>query len=335
MLYRSILVPLDGSSFAEHARPGACEIARRSGATLRLAHVHTLSATPIYVEGQPVIDEQLASLSQEHERIYLERLKHQLATLGPELNITVELLDRSLESIVSEPVGSFLAAYAAQTATDLIVMTTHGRGGLARFWLGSVADTLMRLSKVPILLLRPQEGAPAFAPLPVFQKILIPLDGSVLAEQIIEPALALGALMQAEYTLLRVVEPLFPVYNFIARAKELDEAAIEEARRYLKQVAQRLALEGRRLDTKVILSGETAHAILESAQHNGNNLIALATHGLSGLQRLMVGSIADKVLRGGRIPILLYRPQEERPVGGFVQRSDNRGEPNESIEARW
>ncbi|HMN26762.1 MAG TPA: universal stress protein, partial [Caldilineaceae bacterium] len=84
-MYSSILVPLDGSLLSEHALPLACALALRANALLRLVHVHTLSTSPIYIEGQPVIDENLVSLSQEHERIYLERIKHQLASVaGPQ-----------------------------------------------------------------------------------------------------------------------------------------------------------------------------------------------------------------------------------------------------------
>ena len=241
-MYQSIVVPLDGSRFSEHALPIAGELARRAGATLRLVHIHTLSAFPIYAEGQPVIDENLASRSHEQEQSYLERIKAALLTTGEtELKLVIEVVDRSLESMVNEPLGSFLATYAATTQTDLLVMTTHGRGGVARFWLGSVADALMHLSHVPILLVRPSEGAPDLAQPPRFKHILIPLDGSALAEKSLEPALALGDLLGAEYTLLRIVEPLFPAYNVLARTHELDEAATQEAWRYLAQVVQRLA----------------------------------------------------------------------------------------------
>jgi len=315
MLYRSILVLLDGSPFAEHALPCAYEIAQRSGATLRLVHVHTLSATPIHVEGQPVIDENLASLSREHERMYLEQVKARLPEVYAEIDITVQVLDRSVESIVNESLGAFLAAHIATTGIDLVVMTTHGRGGLARFWLGSVADMLVRLTNVPILLIRPTENPPDFAHPPVFQQILVPVDGSVLSEQIIEPALALGELLQAEYTLLLVVEPLYADYNLITHTTTLDAEAIQRAQSYLATLAQRLGTENRSIATRFILAENPAVVILEHAQRHANDLIAMATHGRSGVKRLLIGSVADKVLRGATTPVLVYRPQESDTTG--------------------
>ena len=87
-------------------------------------------------------------------------------------------------------------------------MTTHGRGPLARAWLGSVADELVRKTPIPILLTRPQEAKPVLDQAPVLRRVLIPLDGSSFAEQAMDPALALGSLTEAEYILVRVIEPM-------------------------------------------------------------------------------------------------------------------------------
>src|SRR5438067_676921 len=94
---------------------------------------------------------------------------------------------------------------------DLVVMTTHGRGPLGRLWLGSVADALVRDLAMPLLLVRPQETAPDFKREPLLKHLLLPLDGSPLAEQMLEPAVALGTLMEADYTLLRVIKPVVPI----------------------------------------------------------------------------------------------------------------------------
>lgn len=315
-MYRSILVPLDGSSFSEHALPIAGEIALRSGAMLRLVHVHTLSPSPISIEGQPVIGENLASLSREHEHTYLARVKHQLASIaGPHLKLTVEVLDRSLESLVNEPLAVFLANYILTTGVDLVVMTTHGRSGLARFWLGSVADTLVRQNSVPILFLRPTDSPTDYAQPPSLKKILVPLDGSSLAEQILEPALVLGELMQAEYTLLRVVKPVhfasFSASSQIDRLdREINRAMETEATNYLSRVAQRLQRAKHQIRTQVRFAQNPANAILEEVQNQGIDLIALATHGRRGWVRFTLGSVADKVLRGTVTPVLMYRPSE-------------------------
>jgi len=315
-MFKSILVPLDGSPFSEHALPMACAIARQAGANLRLVHVHTLSASPIYSEGEAVIDENLASRSLVHEQRYLEQVKRQLGeVVGPDLNVTVELLDRPLESLVNESLATFLAAHITATATDLVVMTTHGQRGLTRAWLGSVADALVRLSHTPILLLRPQAGAPDFVHLPLLKHMLLTLDGTALAEQILEPALTLGAIMQAEYTLLRVVETdVFPSYLLLPQAKGYIPPAIEaaeiEAQNYLTTVALRLRNKGC-IHTSVLLGDHAASTILAEAQRHVGGLIACATHGRSGMTRLLLGSVADKVLRGATTPVLMMRPRAE------------------------
>jgi nucleotide-binding universal stress UspA family protein len=314
-MYRSILVPLDGSAFAEQALPLAYEIARRAGATLRLVHVHVpYTANPMYVEGMPVIDDQLHSLGQEHERAYLERTRERLA-IETEIPITTALLDTPSPSARDGTVAQVLAAHSVATETDLVVMTTHGRGGLARFWLGSVADSLLRWSTTPILLLRPDDGMPDPDRPRAIQRILIPLDGSARSEAIVEQALALGQLVQAEYTLLRVVAPfVLGEAAFFTTPADFDPERTmrrqAEAQHDLDTLARRLQTAGAQVSTRVLITEQVAAAILEDASQHGIDLIAMSTHGRSGLARLLIGSVADKVLRGAETPLLLYRPRE-------------------------
>jgi nucleotide-binding universal stress UspA family protein len=305
-MYRNLLVPLDGSTFGEHALPFAYSIAQRTGAVLHLAHVHVLN-DPIYVAGMPVIDADLHSLAREHERAYLAQIRERLSST-PELSITCANLDNG------GSVAGTLARYVETSKIDLVVMTTHGRGGLERAWLGSVADALVRCCPVPLLLLRPGEREPDIVQTPQFKHILIPLDGSALAEQILSPALELGGLAQAEYTLLRAVEPfVLAGYAPLAQASRLDlkltQEGLAEAQRYLDRVAERLRSAVRPSRTRALLTERPAVAILDEARRQDVDLIAMATHGRSGLARLLLGSVADKVLRGARVPVLMARPR--------------------------
>jgi nucleotide-binding universal stress UspA family protein len=311
-MYHSILVPLDGSPLSEYALPIACDIARRSGAELHLVHVHVRATpAPIYVEGMPVVDEQLQSLSKEHELAYLESIRDRL-TAEPELPMTVAVLDPFDADLRDQTVPDMLASYAATANSDLIVMTTHGRGGLERFWLGSVADALVRASTVPVLLVRPDEHHPTAQP-PLFRQTLIPLDGSALAEQILESALMLGAPVEAEYTLLHVVQPHVLVrWGPFTTPTDLDSEATQrrqlDAQHYLERVARALRATGKQVVIRVVVAEQAAPAILEEARQHGIDLIAIATHGRRSLGRLLLGSVADKVLRRTDIPLLLYRP---------------------------
>jgi nucleotide-binding universal stress UspA family protein len=314
-MYYSILVPLDGSAFAEQALPLACEIARRAGATLRLVHVHVpYTANPIYVEGVPVIDDQLRSLGQEHARAYLEQLRERLhgETAIP---ITTALLSTPGPGARDGTIAQVLAAHIAATPPDLIVMTTHGRGGPARFWLGSVTDSLLRWSNAPILLLRPHEAARADDRAPSIQHILIPLDGSGRSEAIMEHAMALGRLMHAEYTLLCVVAPSMPgaAAPFTVPTDFDPDRTMRlqtEAQHYLDSIARPLQAAGTTVHTRVSNSARVADTILEEASRHGIDMIAMSTHGRGGLARLLIGSVADKVLRGTNLPMLVHRPPE-------------------------
>jgi nucleotide-binding universal stress UspA family protein len=310
-MYRSLLVPLDGSTFGEHALPLALSIARRAKAALRLAHVHVPPAA-MYVEGAALLDSSLESEAKEHERAYLDAVVKRLAS-DPAVSLTSALLEGSVADSLHE--------HAVAMRTDLVVMTTHGRGPLARFWLGSVADQLVRRLPMPLLLVRPQETAPDPSREQVLRHVLIPLDGSALAEQILEPAVALGSLMQADYTLLRVTEPMMPVpseplfsqvsgfgRSTLRRLQALHEQAQAEARTYLEGVAERLRSRGLDVQTCVVSHDQPAPTILDEARTRGMDLIALATHGRGGLPRLFLGSVADKVLRGAATPVLVHRP---------------------------
>jgi nucleotide-binding universal stress UspA family protein len=180
-MYRTILVPLDGSNFGEHALPLALSIARRAEARLQLVHVHT-PLQAIYTEMQ-LYDAELEAQMKERHGIYLDNLAAQIKKTSP-----VPLSTASLEG----EVVAVLREYMAKIAADLVVLTTHGRGAFGRFWLGSVTDGLVRESPVPVLIVHPHDKVADLGTDPVLKQVLLPLDGTPLAEQIIEPALALG-----------------------------------------------------------------------------------------------------------------------------------------------
>jgi nucleotide-binding universal stress UspA family protein len=306
-LFRSILVPLDGSPFGEHALPLARTIAQASGATLHLAHVHVPRVRHA-MTSESSIDASVEVEARTREQAYLRAVR---ARLGDEalLQLVPVLLDG--------PIADALAGYIATNDIDLVVMTTHGRGGLTRLWLGSTAYLLAHQITVAILLVRPEETAPDLTALRTFHRLLMPLDGSALAEQILEPALELARLMQAECTLLHIVEPLIlPGYSPVGHVAALDvranEALLHEAEQYMEMIAQRVQAEGISAHIEVVLDTQVGGAIVRAAAESAIDLIAIATHGRSGLARVLIGSVADKVVRASEIPVLVYRPTAER-----------------------
>jgi nucleotide-binding universal stress UspA family protein len=295
-MYRSLLVPLDGSAFAEHALPLAASIARRAGASLQVVQAHVPAAS-FYIGSEFGAEITLDATVRENEAAYLDSVVKRLTENIPE-QVSRTLVDGLIADAIHEQ--------ALAVGADLVVMTTHGRGPLSRFWLGSVADTLVRLLPMPILLVRPQEATPNLAAEVTVRRILIPLDGSELAEQILEPATALGRLTQAEYTLLRVLEPFIPPPHKLHES--LFDHLAREAQVYLDGVAERLRGRSLRVETRVVIDQFAAASILEEARVHAADLIALATHCRGGLPRLLLGSVADKVLRGALTPVLLHRP---------------------------
>jgi nucleotide-binding universal stress UspA family protein len=299
-MYRSILVPLDGSAFGEQALPVAVGIARRAGAALEVVLVRSVSlpasAVPRSDKENPLVAEAYA---------YLDEAVTRLAS-GIGVPVTATLWEGSIPDALNE--------HARTQGVDLVVMTTHGRGGFSRFWLGSVADDLVRRASVPVLLVRPLETAPALTQEPILRHVFIPLDGSSLAEQVLEPAVTLGQLLETDFILLRIVKPVLfaghdpAVFGDPAMGQPATEQLQAEARTYLEGVAERWRAQSLRVQTRVIVNMQPAVAILEQSLEPPDGVIALATHGRGGLTRALLGSVADKVVRGATMPVLVCRP---------------------------
>src|SRR5262249_34253363 len=199
-MIRSILVPLDGSTFGEHALPLAMTMAKRLDASLNLIHVHSLlDAT--YAELQ-VFDNTLDQELRNKERDYLHAIQKKVQD-RLSVPVTIRNVDGEIATVIREQADSLRASW--------VVMTTHARGPFGRFWLGSVTDELVRTLPISLIAVHPEPHAPDLSKEYTIKHMLIPLDGTPLAEEILDPALTLGKAMQCDYTLLRVVTPVYPV----------------------------------------------------------------------------------------------------------------------------
>jgi nucleotide-binding universal stress UspA family protein len=299
-----IMIPLDGSLFSEQALPVAYEIARRSAAELHLVKVHVTPGEPTY-NATFISAVQLDEEVREADREYLARAAEAALWQTDEHPVT---------ALLTGPVLSALRKYTRECEIGLIVMTTHGRGGLSRAWVGSVADALVRSVHVPVLLLRPQGGEAVCPSRPfVVNHIVIPVDGTALSCSVIPAALALGAVTHARYTLLRVVIPppstLLTDTTFSALPNALVEDLRRNATQQLEQIAEPLRAEEYLVDTVVVLQSHIASGIIDVALGMQADLIAMATHGRAGFSRLALGSVTDKVMRGSTVPLLLWRPE--------------------------
>jgi nucleotide-binding universal stress UspA family protein len=301
-MYLSILVPLNRSSFAEQALPLALSIARRANARLDLVEVHALYALEDPTAGWvPCFGPERDAEYRRQEQRYLDGAATRLTSMSS-VSVSTGVLSGS--TVLAETVANSILARARAGKADLIVMATHGRGPFGRLGFGSVADELIRRAGVPVLLVRPGEMAADTIPEPILDDILIPLDGSALAEQVLAPALDLARLTEAQCSLLRIIAHRSSARNG-ARGGSPQEA---EAEAYLKCVAAWVRKQGVQVRARVVVAPHVAEAILEEAAAQASDLIALATHGRGGLTRLLRGSVADRLVRAAASPLLVYCP---------------------------
>jgi nucleotide-binding universal stress UspA family protein len=306
---RQIMVPLDGSPFSEHALPVALAVARRTGARLHLVQVHERPAGQVQPDGAQFCDDRWDGALRAQEQEYLRSVAHRCMERAG-IDPVTELLDG--------PIITALASYISEVGIDRIVMTTHGRGGISRAWMGSVADGLVRRAAVPLLLIRPQVEKVDWNRALTTRHVLVPLDGSELSEGILEPALEFGGLSDAQFTLLRVVLPLPFVLGPHAAGPAFDEQGAAQSRvnaaSYLDSVASRLRARGVNVGVDTIFHTAPGIGILDYAATHAVDMVAMATHGRGGWSRVALGSVADKVMRGTMMPVLLYRPPTGRVV---------------------
>ncbi len=300
---RKILLPLDGSSFAEAAAPYAVAIAERSEAEIILALVHP-SLPAVTENSHP----ELIEWARRGEQGYLDEAGERLFT-GTDIQVTTALLS-------GDPPAT-LVEHAIDEHVDLVVMATHGWGPASRLWLGSVADRLVRELTLPLLLVRPdgEVTGPKAAADAVVRRILLPLDRSRVSEGALEGAALLAEVFSSQVIPLHVVQgpPEADWANFTLALGQDERATVgletEAAKSYLRNIVSDLRVRGVNVDAPVVARGkDVANTILEQADRLEADVIAIATHGEKGIRRLALGSVTDKVIRGAKVPVLVCRP---------------------------
>jgi len=302
-MFERILVCLDGSGLAEQIVPYAKVQASQFG-----SEIHLLRALEKSAKGQT------SAQSEEPEATaYLDEVAESLRKGG--ISVT--------RDTVKGEAGEAILTYADRCKIDLIAMATHGRSGLGRAVLGSIASSVLRGSNTPILIITPRKiGAKTSEEIQPPKGILVCLDGSRLAEQVIPCAAGQALGFQAQLVLLQVVSgPLdyspgttgaAPVED--ARLGEMTKEALNSAKAYLEQLATPLRQRDIQVNT-VATVGRAGETILGYAGRHSVDLIGIATHGRSGLGQALYGSVADHVLRESGLPILLIRPKEKQSKG--------------------
>jgi nucleotide-binding universal stress UspA family protein len=283
---QEILIPLDGSTEAESVLPYLRDLAPKFG-----SRVHILGVC----------------IGRKTRRV--NRL------IEDYINRTANKLHS--DNIKAEPVIRYGVAadkildFTAEKEIALIIMATHGRSGITRWWMGSVAEKVISEATAPVLLVRSKRPSTTRATdkLNFTHKILAPLDGSDIGEAALPYAETIATNSRASVSLLQVISPPGTVEaNLLGGPdwRKFVKAMHDAGENYLKSVAERLSGRGVKV-TYEVATGDPADKIVEYAEDKGINLIAMSTHGRTGVARWVLGSVADKVLHGARIPILLAR----------------------------
>lgn len=295
-----ILVPLDGSDYAEAVLPAARFFAQTVQSKLTLLHI-VEKRPPVAVHGQ-------------HHLASQAEAEHYLAQIFTRGNIPRERLEQRVVAANSNQVAREIARQQSETKTGMTILCTHGRGGLNHLVSGSIAQRMCRLSHQPILLIHPEH--PEFQP----ERLLIPIDGNAEHEHAIETALDLALRLQISLELLLVIPTPETVPTRLSPAgrmlpsltREMLDMEEEEAKDYLttkkNQICSRLEnrVTGACLECDFsIRRGDPARIIMNSVQTTPNSLLVLGTHGRSGLQGFWEGSVANKIGNELRYPMLL------------------------------
>ena len=298
-----IMVPTEGSDSERAAISLAVKLTQRFDAELRLVRV--LSA-PLVLEpdGRP---QTLDIIEQEFRDERLARLR-KLEALGTECRVLGGI--RVTTALEDGPVAPTLRDYAKRSNVDLIVMSSHSRGGLKRITLGSVTDVLLRQTNIPVLVVKPPVSFIGATPEETVGRIVVPLDGSPLAEQILPEVAALALRLNSSVLLLHVLTPVTYSQKAIMQpGLPWWDSDIAAADAYLVRTSSYLTEQGVAVSTEVVLNDEIADAILDYAARTRADLIAIATRGTGGMRRLMFGTVADEVARKSPISLLVFHPK--------------------------
>jgi nucleotide-binding universal stress UspA family protein len=298
-MYRTILVPLDGSPIAERALPYGHALAEQTHALLLLVRAVPSSRLPVTERAS----ERGKAMSD--AVAYLEGL---YPGPGPVKVETEAYFDEPSTTIVEE---------TRQREIDLVVMANRRRSPLGRFVAHSVSEQVIRQSETPVLLIADACTHEWTADGP--HRVLVPLDGSEVAERVLPTATALAAALRAEIVLLQAVAP--PVYLYERVRDFEDEVPVlveggdpQSAADYLDQIADRLIAQGQPATTRVEVGTDLVRTILSATESPGIDAVVLSTHGAGGIGRPSMGRLAAEVIEHCRVPILVSGPHAIRHV---------------------
>lgn len=298
-LPRHILVPLDGSSFAEHSLPLAEMLTKKFHADLTLMSVMQTPGMTRSLSLDEIAQKKVSSWQVGQEG-YLKGIaeKIQQKGLGVRYLLRAGRVAESINDMVSEQ------------GVDLVVITTHGRTGVQRWLLGSVANRIVQLATRPVLIIRPVEKEPEPEP---FKKLLVTLDGSEFAERVLPHVISWASALNGEVLLLRVPQvPDAEMYGAqVDEIQQMRQEAEADARAYLDGIADVFTEAGVQVRT-FVRGSRPALTIIELAEEESAGVMMMATHGRGGLDRLFMGSVTERIVQHTHCPVFLVPVHERR-----------------------
>jgi nucleotide-binding universal stress UspA family protein len=297
-MYTRLLIPLDGSKTAEAALPYGRTLARTLKIPVELLGVVDTS----------VLDNRVFRDSGDSETIIAESIRsseeylNRIVKTFPDDNVSCIVETGRAEDVIIEKAGS---------DATLTAMATHGRSGIDRLLMGSVAEKVLRSAINPLILIRASEEAKSEG-LALLKSVIVPLDGSELAETVLSPVAQLANALKLEVILLRAYQIPMNTYAGMEDSYPIDYEKIsvalkEEAQSYLERKVAELKRNGIEKLSFVIAEGSGASEIVALGRRTPDNLIAMCTHGRSGIKRWVLGSVTEKVVRLCGDPVLIVR----------------------------
>jgi nucleotide-binding universal stress UspA family protein len=295
-MFKHLIVPLDGSRLSESVLPMVIHLAQKLQATVTLVHVIEKNA-PVKIHGEPHL-----SRSEEAED-YLDDVERRF--FPPGLSV-----DKHVHKTAITDVASSIAEHAREFKSDLVVMCTHGRGGMRKLLFGSIAQQVVSAKVTPVLLIRPTEGGTA-----AFlsgRPFLVPLDGTAAREQGLPIAASLASVCGVELKILMVVPTLETLSGvettsrilLPATTQEILAFATKDAEAYVRQLLSTLGTNGTRV-TAEIRRGNLAEVIVTEAHRLGVDMIIMGTLGKVGLNAFWSSSLAPRVTERTHLALLL------------------------------
>ena len=294
MKLKNILFPTDFSRCADQALTHAVYLAEKYQAALHLLHVVTL------FEDQPgVLSDDLAETETLVKKLE-EKAESELQTVAnTHGSDDMEIITNKKRAISAAPA---ILDYASQKGIDLIVMGTHGRRGIGHLLLGSAAEEVVRLAECPVFTIRESEEV---KPIKLFERILVPVDFSDHSKKALAYAKEIADSYDANLQLLHIIEDtIHPAFSLSGKSSIFDlvPEMAEDCKRRIEKLIQDAGISKKNIEV-IVKGGQAAHDIIKFAKDNSSDLVVIATHGLTSIEHLLLGSVTEKVVRMAHCPV--------------------------------